>query len=346
MRSVENKEDMPGHDIIVIGTSAGGLEPLITITRELPKALAAAVFIVQHTPAVGPSLLPAILANASPLTITHAVDGAPIEHGHVYVAPPDHHMLIKHDHIHIVRGPKENGFRPAIDATFRTAAQSYGPRVVGVILTGMLDDGTAGLLAIKHRGGIAIVQDPREAPYPSMPESACRYVSIDAVVRVQEIPPLLVTLTKKPAEHEGDVPMSDQMDLEANISTMDRDALAQSNTVGTPSVFSCPDCGGVLAEYYDGDLLRFRCQVGHAFSPESFFASQTEVGNHALWSAYRALHERASLAKRLAEDARRHFDNIGQRRFLQLFKDAEQRKEQIWQALQKDESSEVQERSV
>ncbi len=329
---------MPGHDIIVIGTSAGGLEPLTTIAAGLPADLPAALFIVQHTPATGVSLLPEILDMAGALPASHAVEGARIQRGQIYVAPPDHHVLVEREHMHVVRGPKENGFRPAIDATFRTAARAYGPRVVGVILTGMLDDGTTGLLAVKRRGGVAIVQDPAEAAYPSMPESACRYVTIDAILKVADMPRLLLQLANQAAEEEGAEPMPENIDLEANISDMDRAALQQADQLGTLAPFSCPDCGGVLAEFYDGDLLRFRCQVGHAYSRDSLLASQADMLDQALWASFRALDERANLVRRLVRDARVQNDTGRAWRFTRLFEQVEQQKEQVRLAMLKDDS--------
>jgi two-component system chemotaxis response regulator CheB len=327
---------MPGHDIICIGASAGGVEALVRLARALDPELPAAIFVVQHVPAA-PSLLPEILTSAGALPARHPNDGDPIEPGRIYIAPPDHHMLVEQGHVHIVRGPKENGFRPAIDATFRTAARAYGPRAVGVVLTGMLDDGTAGLLAIKRRGGTALVQEPAEAAYPDMPASALRYVEVDAVVSLNELPHVLLRLAREPVREAREVSMRDNTDLEAGISGMEREALRQADTFGTNAPFSCPDCGGVLAEYYDGDLLRFRCQVGHAYSPESLVACQSETLDTQLWAAYRALDERATLAKRLAHDARRLNDQVGERRFTWLIEQAEGQKERIREALLKDD---------
>lgn len=325
---------MPGHDIITIGASAGGVDALKQLATQLPADIPAAIFVVQHVRATEPSLMPEILSNAGALPAANPFDGETIQHGHIYIAPPDHHMLLGHGHIHVVRGPKENGFRPAIDATFRTAARSYGPRVVGVVLTGMLDDGTAGLLAIKRRGGVAVVQEPAEAAFPSMPVNALRYVTVDAVLSVAEMPSLLNHLAHEPASSEGEMAMSDHINLESAISEMSNNqALQQADTFGPPSPFSCPDCGGVLAEYYDGSLLRFRCQIGHAFSPESLLAQKADMLDYQMWAAYRALDERATLARRLAEEARRLNDHVGERRFRERYELAERKKDQLRQLL-------------
>jgi two-component system chemotaxis response regulator CheB len=329
---------MTGRDIVVIGASAGGLAAFRTILSALPADLPAALFVVQHLSASGPSLLPELLGAVSPLAARHPADGEAIRHGTIYVAPPDHHLVIQPGHLHLVRGPKENSFRPAIDATFRSAAHAYGQRVIGVVLTGMLDDGTAGLLAIKRRGGLALVQEPREAAYPSMPESACRYVDVDIVCRLTEIAPQLIRLVHAGADGE-EGQMDDRTELEVDISRLEQAALQRADQIGTPSPFSCPDCGGVLAEYYDGELLRFRCQVGHAFSPASFFAQQTEGLDGSLWAAFRALDERANLASRLAREAQRLNDDIGEQRFARLRAQAEAQKEQLRQVLRGDDEN-------
>ena len=195
--------NMLRHDIIVVGSSAGGVEALIKLVSQLPASLPASIFIVLHIPAHGPSLLPDILSRSCPLQVSHPVDGEEVKYGCIYVASPDHHLLVEHGYVRVVRGPRENRHRPAIDPLFRSAARTYGPRVVGVILTGALDDGTAGLLAIKRRGGIAIVQDPRDALYPSMPLSALAHVKVDYNVPLSEIGAWLIRLAAEQTEEEG-----------------------------------------------------------------------------------------------------------------------------------------------
>jgi two-component system chemotaxis response regulator CheB len=182
---------VPGHDIITIGASAGGVEAFKKIVHELPPALQAAIFVVLHISPEGPSVLPDILNRAGPLPALHPRDGDKIQLGKIYIAPPDHHLLIRRGHIHLFRGPKENNVRPAIDPLFRTAARAYGPRVIGVVLTGVLDDGTAGLLAIKARGGITVVQDPDDALFSGMPESAMKYADVDHCLPLAFLSPLL-----------------------------------------------------------------------------------------------------------------------------------------------------------
>jgi two-component system chemotaxis response regulator CheB len=331
---------MAGRDIVVIGASAGGLAAFRTIVSALPADFPAAIFVVQHMASSAPSLLPELLGAFSSLPARHPDDGEAIERGTIYVAPPDHHLVIQPGHLHLVRGPKENGFRPAIDATFRSAALAYGRRVIGVVLTGMLDDGTAGLLAIKRHGGLALVQEPRDAAYPSMPQSACRYVDVDRVCRLDEVALQLIQLVHPDVGAE-EVLMDDRTASEVGISNMERAALQRADQLGTPSPFSCPDCGGVLAEYYDGELLRFRCQVGHAYSPDSFFAQQTEELDGSLWAAFRALDERVNLARRLAHEARRLRDEVGAERFARLQAQAEAQQERLRQVLLRDDDEAV-----
>src|SRR2546429_1846355 len=258
--------NMPGHDIIVVGASAGGVEALVTLARSLQRNLQAAVFVVLHIPAQSPSLLPEILGRAGPLKAVQATDDLQIEPGHIYIAPPDHHMLMELGKVRVVRGPKENRHRPAIDPLFRSAALAYGPRVIGVILTGALDDGTAGLLTVKLRGGIAIVQDPDEALYSSMPLNALENVEVDYTLPLASIGPLLGQLAHESAKEEGGYPVSEDMQKETKLAEMDLAVMHNNEQVGTPSAFSCPGCGGVLWGIQDGDLLRFCCRGGHAFS--------------------------------------------------------------------------------
>lgn len=329
---------MPGHDIIVVGASAGGVEALSKLVGQLPEELPAALFIVLHIPAQSPSMMPDILNRAGPLAATHPTDGEEIRRRHIYVAPPDYHLLLERERIRVVRGPKENRHRPAVDPLFRSAAVAYGPRVVGVILTGALDDGTAGLWAVKQRGGVAIVQDPDDALYPSMPGSALAHVQVDYRLPLTEIGATLIQLAKQPAPEEGAYPVPEDMEQEVQYTEMqDGDTLASNERIGAPSAFSCPECGGVLWELHNGELLRFRCRVGHAFSAESALAAQTEQLEAALWTALKTLEESASLSQRMAQRARDRGQERLARRFDQQRRDAEQRAITIRQVLSKDE---------
>jgi two-component system chemotaxis response regulator CheB len=292
---------MPGHDLIVLGASAGGVEALSQLVSELPANLPAALCAVVHIPATNLSVLPKILSRHGPLPAHHPRDGQPLLKGHIYVAPPDRHLLIQEHFLHLGQGPRENGHRPAVDPLFRSAAWAFGPRVVGVVLSGMLDDGTAGLLAIKRRGGVAIVQDPEDAVAPGMPRNAIENMAADHVLPVVDIAALLVRLAREPAREEGTRLMSREMEEESKIAEFDMKALKSTERNGPPSEFACPECGGALFELREGQLVRYRCRVGHAFSPESLAAQQAWAIDEALWTAFRALEERAALARDLAE---------------------------------------------
>jgi two-component system, chemotaxis family, protein-glutamate methylesterase/glutaminase len=286
---------MPGHDIIVIGASAGGVSALQELVKRLPGDLPAAAFVVTHLSPDTPSLLPQLLARAGALPVSAAQDGDPIRRGTVCVARPDHHLLVEEQHVRVVRGPKENRHRPAVDTLFRSAALAHGPRVVGVVLTGALSDGTSGLLAIKERGGVAIVQDPDDADFPSMPRSALHAVAVDHTLPLTEIPAVLSRLAREAA---GDEPAgSKQMEREV---AMAAGAPEDTNTFGHPSTYGCPECGGVLWDVDDKHLIRFRCRVGHAYSAESLLSDQEEGIEEALWAALRALEENATLQTRVA----------------------------------------------
>lgn len=303
---MDMEEAQRGHDIIVIGTSAGGVETLRTLVQMLPADLPAALFVVMHIPAEAASMLPAILSRAGPLPARHPVDRAPFAPGQIYVAPPDHHLLVERGFVRVVRGPKENRCRPAIDPLFRTAARTYGPRVIGVVLTGVLDDGTAGLRAVKQRGGLAVVQHPADALYPGMPSSAIANVTPDYVLPLARIGDLLIELARTPAPPEDQFPVPAVLEREAQIAEQEAVLMQDEEIPGTPAVFACPECHGTLWELHDGDLIRFRCRVGHAFSIESMVAEHNESLETALWVALRALEESIALGERLVERARRH----------------------------------------
>jgi two-component system, chemotaxis family, protein-glutamate methylesterase/glutaminase len=294
------------HDIIAMGASSGGIETFMEIVSGLPRDLPAAIFVVLHVSPRGTTKFPEILTRAGHIPAAHALDKEPIRHGRIYVAPPDFHLLLRNGTIRLVRGPKENNARPAIDPTFRTAARVYGPRVVGVVLSGALDDGAAGLAAIKERGGITLVQDPGDALFPDMPRNAMEAVKIDYCLPTREIASMLVQLALEPVKGEAAPPVPEEMQKESEIEAMDMSTIEDEEKPGTPSVFGCPECGGVLWELQDDELLRFRCRVGHAYGAEGLLAAQSESLDTALWSAFRALEENAALARRLAEQARKN----------------------------------------
>ena len=323
---------MPGHDMIVIGASAGGVEALKQLVELIPPDLPAAIFVVLHVPSNGTSALPKILGKWGSLPAYHPQDRDQIMYGQIYIGPPDSHLLIKPGHLRLTRGPKENGFRPAIDPLFRTAARVYSTRVVGVILSGTLDDGTAGLIAIKKRGGVAIAQDPYEALYPGMPMSAIENADIDYVLPISEIASALIRLAYEEVE-EGGAPVSDDMEIETDISELEFDSLHVERRPGTPSRFTCPECNGVLWEIDDENLLRFRCRVGHAYSAETLLSEQTDSVEAAMWAALRALEENVSLTGRLARRMRDRGHPITAARFEKQSREADERAEVIRRVL-------------
>ena len=299
---------MATRDTIVIGASAGGVQALCALVAALPANLPAAVFIVLHISADAPSLLPAILGRETQMPVEHPKSGQHIKTGHIYIAPPDHHLLIEGRNVKLVHGPKENLHRPSIDTLFRSAARWCGPRVIGVVLTGARDDGTVGMRAIKQRGGITIVQDPLDAMFPSMPTSVMQQIEVDYSLPLREIPPLLNKLSREEAGDEGSFPVSEEIEIEAQIAEQEMDAgelIASVERLGKISKLTCPDCHGALWEINDEDILRFRCHVGHAFSAESLSDGQTGMLEVALWSAVRALEEKMILARRIVERARK-----------------------------------------
>lgn len=291
---------MPGHDIIVVGASAGGVEILENLVQALAPKLPASIFVVIHSSRHSPRVLDHILNKAGTLPAIYPADKTKIEKGHIYLAPPDYHLLLEHNRMRIVRGPEENRHRPAIDPLFRSAAWAYGPRAVGVILSGMLDDGVAGLWAIKSSGGISIVQDPKDAAFPEMPINAMQRVKIDYVLPREKIARLLSQLATQPVPRQRKTANADKLELETEF-TMMQHRMKDMAKLGQPSVFSCPSCGGTMWELQDGELIRYRCHTGHAFSPEALLEEQSQVVEDALYSALRALQEKTAVYRRLAE---------------------------------------------
>ena len=332
---------MAGHDIIVVGASAGGVEALTELVRGLPADLPAAVFVTIHFPSAGTSVLPRILTRQGKLQAEHASDGEPIEPGRIYVAPPDYHLLLRHGRMELLRGPRENGHRPAIDPLFRSAAVAFGPRVIGVVLSGNLDDGTSGLMAVQRRGGIVVVQDPEEAPFPSMPQSAIDNLDVDHVSRMKDMGPLLAELARVPAARL-EVAVSDDARKETEYTEIDLETI--EDTQGHPgdlSMFGCPDCGGTLWVLREGDLVRYRCRVGHAWSSDGLLARQAETLDGALWTALRALEESASLSRQMANRAKRRGNTMLAERFEDNAMDAEYRAGIIREVLLQNHSVEV-----
>lgn len=292
-------------DLIVIGASAGGIEAVRQLIGELPPDLEAAVLVVLHTSGRGGSLLPQILGRATRLEASHPRDGERIRHGQIYIAPPDFHMLVEDGHMRVLQGPRENLHRPAIDPLFRSAAVHAGRRTIGVVLTGLLDDGTSGLMVVKAHGGAAIVQDPETAMFSAMPKNALEQVPEATVLPLERIAAELMRLVKEALpEEEKDPPAPGTTEAkETRFLEREMPQISNGERPGEPSVFACPDCGGVLWELEENGFLRFRCRVGHAFTARHLRAEQRHAVETALWSALRALEESAALYHRLADKA-------------------------------------------
>ncbi len=330
---------MAGRNVIVIGASAGGVETLSSLVAALPPELPAAVLVVVHIPAHTTSMLPNILQRRGRMPAVHPNDGTVLREGVIYVAPPDRHMLLQRGHVRLTRGPRENGHRPAADPLFRSAAGAYGTRVIGVVLSGNLDDGTAGLAAVQRHGGVTVVQDPDDALYSGMPLSAIGSVEVDHVVPLAALPALLSELVNAPLE--GGPWVEDPRDeMETEIAELEPAAMMADERPGVPSAFSCPDCHGVLFEIQEGELVRFRCRVGHAYGPETLMASQDGTVEGALWTAFQALKERAAMARRMTGRMEARGNTRSADSFREQADDADRRAELIRRVLATEEGAE------
>lgn len=280
----------------MVGASAGGVEALVGFVRGLSNETRQAVCVVLHVSPAGTSAMASILARAARLPVHSPADGDPLLSGHIYVAPPDHHLEVERGRVRLTQAPRENGHRPAIDATMRTAALAYGAAVTGFVLSGTRDDGTAGLLAIKEHGGAAVVQDPGEALYSAMPRSAIDHVDVDAVLPLAEMAPWLAYRQFEDVPAPGGASMPDPPTPRVGDGPRE-----EANSTR----YTCPDCGGVLFEQQEGGLTRFRCSVGHVFSMESLAAEQARHLEGAMWTAVRALEDRAELLQQMARSSDR-----------------------------------------
>ena len=286
--------------IVTIGASAGGLDAVRSLLAELPPDFSTPICIVIHMSSDSPGVMAQILDRSSRLRVASACDACRLQPGHVYVAPPDRHLLVEPGRVRLTKGPREHGFRPAVDPLFRSAAQVYGPGAIGVVLTGNLDDGTAGLWTIKKLGGIAVVQDPAEALFPSMPRHALENVKADHVVRLSQLAPLLAELTTEAPLARESVDVPEHINVEVNIAKEHNPREAGLEQMGTPSAYACPDCHGVLLEFEEGGRVRFRCHIGHAYSVESLLAALNEGVERAMSTAVRSLEEGRLLMDRVA----------------------------------------------
>jgi two-component system chemotaxis response regulator CheB len=286
---------------VAVGTSSGGLEALRLLLSTLPADFPAPLCIVMHTAAESPGVLPAILKRSSALEVRYAEDGDPLRSGQVLVAPPDRHLVVEPGRVRVTAGPRENRFRPAIDPLFRSVAQVFGPSAVGVLLTGSLDDGTSGLDVIKRLGGIAVVQDPADALFPEMPQSAIDHVAVDHVVPLVEMGPLLIELMRAPARARAAQMVPEHVEVEVMIAKAHNPIEAGLERIGEPSRFACPECHGVLLQLKDGSRIRFRCHTGHAYSVDSLVAAISDGVDESLWNALRSLEEAGLLLQAIGQ---------------------------------------------
>ena len=288
-----------GRDIIVIGTSAGGREAVDAVVSQLPTDIRASIFIVQHlAPESEGSAIVERLSRYKSFGARHAVNGETFEPGRIYVAPPDRHLLLRKRTLLVTKGARENRSRPGIDPLFRSAAVAHGSHVIGIVLTGMLDDGTAGLIAIKKCGGVTVVQDPSEATFSGMPASAMANVKVDHCVRLAEMGPLLETLVRGPAAEAKAIPQD--VKTEAAIAERVLSDVEAVNGLGTQVPYNCPNCGGVLWQMDKSALTRFRCHTGHSYTAATLLADQTEKIEETLWVSLRMFEERKNLLNTMA----------------------------------------------
>lgn len=280
--------------LIVIGASSGGVEALLKLTAQLPAALPAAVLIVLHI-GTHRSLMPELIAGGCPLDVGEARDGEAIVPRSVRLAPSDQHLLVDGTQLRLLRGPKEHHSRPAVDPLFRSAALAHTSKVIGVVLTGHLDDGTAGLQSIKAAGGVAVVQDPASAFAPGMPRSALRHVAVDHCVGLAELPALLTALAASPPRAAESLQPLDMARHELDLSLKRGNPMEHLSRIGAPSPFACPDCHGGLWQLQGSNPTRFRCHTGHAYTIRSLQDAMGTMADDAGWSALRAVQERQAL---------------------------------------------------
>lgn len=291
---------MARKSIVVIGASAGGVEALQKLLPALPPDLPAAVLIVLHTSPDSPPTLGTVLGFRANIPVKDAEDGEAIEPGHVYVAIPNCHLQVERGKIRVVGGPRENRHRPSIDALFRSAAVAYAGETIGVVLTGLLDDGSVGLALIKERGGATIVQDPENDMFSAMPRNAIQTAGPDHILPLHEIPGAIVRLINESAE--------EQPPEREGIAVMQRSP-DNEHKPGEVSVYTCPECSGSLWEVQDGNLTRYECRVGHSYTLQSLVEDNSQTLERAMWVALRTIEESISLAKRMSKRAREHGHN-------------------------------------
>lgn len=287
--------------IIVVGGSAGGINALKAFIKGLPADFTSPVFIAWHMSADASGILPELLTGFTRLKVAHALDYEPILPGRIYIAPPDHHLLIEPGHVRVTRGPKENRFRPAIDPLFRSAAYSYTNRVIGIIVSGALDDGVAGLWTIKNNSGLSIVQDPADADMPSMPQNALKEAPVDYCVPAADFPGVLQKLLTQKLPSKRSKLQAAPTGLEKQVAGQVPGAGMKAYSLGELSPFSCPECHGVLATIREGDIIRYRCHTGHAYSADVLLLALTDQIERQLYSAMRGMEESILLLNHMGD---------------------------------------------
>ncbi|MCF0055013.1 chemotaxis protein CheB [Dyadobacter sp. CY356] len=298
--------------LVVIGASAGGLNALVEMVRTLPVELDAAFCIVLHLSRKGiGDFVVHRLGKVTSLNCSMAVNGADLEKGHIYVAPPNQHLLVKEGKILLGSGPQENRFRPSIDVLFRSAAVAYTSNAIGIILSGMLDDGTSGMWAIKRSGGICIVQDPNQAEYPDMPLSVINNMEVDHVSELSDIGELLSHIGSQDRKLEISAPQ--EVILESQIAEKTAVGIDAVEQIADKSVFACPDCGGNLWKVKGDIINRYRCHIGHAYTERDLVVKQAETASSTLWVALRMMEERKHLLRKLEVDyASKGYNSLSQ----------------------------------
>jgi two-component system, chemotaxis family, protein-glutamate methylesterase/glutaminase len=309
--------------VVAVAASAGGVEALRGFVGALDEDIPASILVVMHVPAYGGSVLPRILSRSGPLPAEHPADGEELRPGRIYVAPPDRHLLIHHGRLRLSSGPRQNGHRPGANPLFRSAALACGPRAVAVVLSGTLDDGAAGAVAVERRGGVVAVQDPAEATYAGMPQKAIEHTSNPHVLPVRELAALVRRLSEEPVR-EPELPMADVELLMETELLLGTDPLGDAGA-GDASGYICPDCGGSLYAVRGGGANQLRCRVGHGWSPDGLLEQQTHALENALFTAMRSLKERAELSRRMAGPAEERGRHISAARFTEAGRTAGQR---------------------
>jgi two-component system, chemotaxis family, protein-glutamate methylesterase/glutaminase len=290
---------VPATHVVVIGASAGGIGALRTLLSDFPKDIKAAILVVVHTSPEGPGLLGTVLGRSTSLTVVTPHDATPIRNGYVYVAPPDYHLVVESERVHLSHGPREHRFRPAIDPLFRSAVDHFRANTIGVVLSGHMADGTHGLSRIKQAGGTTIVQDPDEAEVPAMPLNAMRQVAVDYVLPVEEMARVIMGLLTNHRRAPESQPARSKKLEKPRAEAPAPDALRTHELNGPLTPFTCPDCGGTLWEIKEGDLTRYRCHVGHGFTGDSLRVGMDDKIEDTLWSALRIIEEAIELRTRM-----------------------------------------------